>query len=74
MLLFARFSVLPLLCAMLLTLLSALNAPIKAESKNENSRQTPVRDKWALVIGISNFKDPKINLKYPAKDARDFAD
>src|SRR3990167_6667139 len=32
---------------------------------------TPVADKWALIIGISKFKDPTINLKYPAKDARD---
>lgn len=32
----------------------------------------PVKDKWALVIGISNFKDPSINLKYAAKDATDF--
>jgi tetratricopeptide (TPR) repeat protein len=31
-----------------------------------------VADKWALVIGISNFKDPDINLKYAAKDATDF--
>jgi hypothetical protein len=28
--------------------------------------------RWALVIGISKFIDPKINLKYPAKDADDF--
>jgi uncharacterized caspase-like protein len=33
----------------------------------------PVRDKWALVIGISKFSNPAINLKYPAKDAKDFA-
>jgi len=32
----------------------------------------PVADKWALVIGISNFKDSSINLKYAAKDATDF--
>ncbi len=32
----------------------------------------PVRDKWALVIGVSNFKDSSINLKYAAKDATDF--
>ncbi|MBI4533242.1 MAG: caspase family protein [Candidatus Melainabacteria bacterium] len=32
---------------------------------------TPVADKWALIIGISKFKDPGISLKYPAKDARD---
>lgn len=33
---------------------------------------TPVKDKWALIIGITNFKDPSINLKYAAKDATDF--
>lgn len=32
----------------------------------------PVADKWALVIGISNFKDTNLNLKYAAKDATDF--
>lgn len=32
----------------------------------------PVKDKWALVVGISNFKDQRINLKYAAKDATDF--
>lgn len=31
-----------------------------------------VADKWALVIGISNFKDPSINLQFAAKDAMDF--
>lgn len=32
----------------------------------------PVKDKWALVVGISNFKDAHINLRYAAKDATDF--
>lgn len=32
----------------------------------------PVTGKWALVVGVSNFKDPSINLKYAAKDATDF--
>ena len=32
----------------------------------------PVTDKWALAVGISNFKDSTINLKYAAKDATDF--
>jgi hypothetical protein len=34
----------------------------------------PVRDKWALIVGISNFKNSKLNLHYPAKDAQDFYD
>lgn len=34
-----------------------------------------VRRKFALVIGIGQFEDPKIpSLRYTAKDARDFAD
>lgn len=31
----------------------------------------PVKDKWALVIGISKYANPAINLKYPSKDAKD---
>lgn len=32
-----------------------------------------VREKWALVVGIGKFQNPQINqLKYTAKDARDF--
>jgi uncharacterized caspase-like protein len=34
----------------------------------------PVRDKWALVIGISKFQDTHVpRLNYPGKDAQDFA-
>ncbi len=32
-----------------------------------------VKDKWAVIVGISEFKDPKWNLLYPAKDAEDLA-
>jgi len=32
----------------------------------------PVKDKWALVVGISKFENEKINLKTPAKDAEEF--
>lgn len=39
-----------------------------ASSANDKT----VSDKWALVVGISNFKDSSINLKYAAKDATDF--
>ncbi len=33
----------------------------------------PIRDKWALVVGISEFADSAQNLTFPAKDAQDFA-
>ncbi len=35
---------------------------------------TPVKDKWALVVGISQFANSSLNLKYAAKDAQDFRD
>lgn len=34
----------------------------------------PIKDKWALVVGISKFSDPSLNLEYSAKDASDFAE
>lgn len=35
----------------------------------------PIGDKWAVVIGISNFADSRVpQLKYSAKDAKDFYD
>lgn len=36
--------------------------------------QRPVKDKWALVVGISKFANPSLNLKYPSKDALDLRD
>lgn len=35
--------------------------------------ERPIADKWALVVGISKFQNPSINLKYAKKDAEDFA-
>ncbi|MBS1999499.1 MAG: tetratricopeptide repeat protein, partial [Cyanobacteria bacterium SZAS LIN-2] len=32
----------------------------------------PIGEKWALVVGISNYQDNTLNLRYSAKDARDF--
>ncbi len=43
-------------------------------AQGNNTNNKPLRDKWALIVGISNFKDSNINLHYPAKDAKDFAD
>jgi tetratricopeptide (TPR) repeat protein len=48
---------------------------IQALQKDAEQRlHRQVRDKWALVIGISKFADSSINLKYASKDAKDFCD
>jgi hypothetical protein len=49
-------------------------SPVAGEDSNAQTSEInkPVTDKWALVVGISKFKDPNLNLRYPAKDARDF--
>lgn len=61
------FKLLPVLFIALLVQGKAL----AQEEKPDLNR--PVRDKWALIVGISNFADKKIpHLKYATKDARDF--
>lgn len=40
----------------------------------EENINKPVDDKWALIIGISKFQKPEVNLKYSAKDAQDLRD
>jgi Tfp pilus assembly protein PilF len=46
-------------------------APVTATAANG----TPIGDKWAVVIGISQFTDPTIpQLQFSAKDAKDFSD
>ncbi len=51
---------------------SSLQKYTTAALSTTSQNDRPVADKWAIVIGISNFKDPSINLKYAAKDATDF--
>lgn len=55
---------------------SAGNATAAANSilSDKKAINKPIRDKWALIVGISNFKDSSINLHYCAKDAKDFYD
>lgn len=46
-----------------------------AETTSVNaSVNRPVKDKWALVIGISKYAKPELNLKYSDQDAKDFYD
>lgn len=57
-----------------------VSLPNKPESKEAVSEQPqtiesrkPIRDKWALIVGITDFQNPKIpNLRYSSKDATDF--
>ncbi|HEY9869296.1 MAG TPA: caspase family protein, partial [Candidatus Obscuribacterales bacterium] len=51
-------------------------APVSAEAAQgaEASPDRPIRDKWAVVIGIERFQDERVpQLQYAAKDAMDFA-
>lgn len=42
-------------------------------AKKSEQLDRPVRDKWAVIVGVSQFKDPTIpTLRYSAKDAKDF--
>lgn len=47
-----------------------------SQDEGGDSTQTvvnkPIRDKWAVIVGISKFKRSDINLRYASKDARDF--
>ncbi len=49
--------------------------PDKETVKTGSVETERIRDKWALIVGISEFEDKRIpRLKYSAKDARDFRD
>lgn len=58
----------------LMALLSSASLGLTPTSGEESVFNTPVRDKWALVIGVRHFATPKIDLKFADKDARDFRD
>jgi tetratricopeptide (TPR) repeat protein len=51
----------------------AVAAPVPEEPAGPPVNR-PIRDKWALIVGISKFKDGTLNLRYPSKDAKDFYD
>jgi tetratricopeptide (TPR) repeat protein len=56
----------------------ALTAPVKTAGAADSDAagganvNRPVRDKWALIIGISKFENHDLDLHYPSKDAKDF--
>lgn len=49
--------------------------PVLSEEKAAGSVDVhrPVRDKWALVVGVGNYQNAQVpKLKFASKDARDF--
>lgn len=42
-----------------------------SDSDSEKEINRPVKDKWAILVGVSKFKKPKLNLQYASKDAED---
>jgi hypothetical protein len=58
----------------LLFALLPLNCVFAAEESDLDISGTPIKDKWALLVGISKFQNSSMNLKYAAKDAADFRD
>lgn len=50
--------------------MTAARAVSQGNSTTRNDK--PISDKWALVVGISKFVNPQLNLRYAAKDAQDF--
>src|SRR5690606_16007295 len=48
--------------------------PDAASDAAESRAGRPIKDKWAVIVGIDRFKDKRIpSLRFSAKDARDFA-
>jgi len=48
-------------------------APASESATSQVLANRPIKDKWALVVGISQFQNPKLKLLYAAKDAQDFS-
>ena len=46
---------------------------LAAPMRPGENKLPPMRNKWALVVGISQFSDSRLSLQYTTKDAKDFA-
>ncbi len=63
-----------LLTLFIVALLCLLGPPAQAVAGAAGATASPVEDKWAVVIDLSEFADSSVpKLKYSAKDAKDFA-
>lgn len=66
MMLSTRFSGLVLASVLMVT---SLASPAYAAGDPDAS----IGQKWALVVGVSKFQNPELNLRYADKDANDFS-
>ncbi|MBS1953329.1 MAG: caspase family protein [Cyanobacteria bacterium SZAS-4] len=57
---------------LVLILLLCIRCALPAAALDEDAYNTPVADKWALIVGVSKFTNEKLNLRWAAKDAEDF--
>lgn len=57
---------------LVLILLLCVTCEWPAVALEDDAYNTPVADKWALIVGVSKFKNEKLNLRWAAKDAQDF--
>jgi tetratricopeptide (TPR) repeat protein len=64
-----------ILTAMALAWSVIFAGPVGALALTQAPTSSPMEDKWAVVVGLSEFADPAVpKLKYSAKDAKDFSD
>ncbi len=58
----------------LISIIGLWTTPLEKAAAQNQGADRPIKDKWAVIIGVSQFADKRIPiLKYPAKDAQDFA-
>lgn len=50
---------------------SVADKRVNPDAQQQAAMNAPVEDKWALVIGVSKFQKPGVDLRYSSKDARD---
>lgn len=64
-----------LTCFMAATVFLSLACGNAVSADETADPNRPIKDKWAVIIGIGKFSDPSIpQLKFPAKDAQDLRD
>ncbi len=67
-----KFDVRKILFHLVLVSLLCIQCAKPVAALDEDTYNTPVADKWALIVGVSKFTHENLNLRWAAKDAEDF--